>query len=63
VVFLADFCIFSPIADNLIADNLLPTVPICDKCDVLSIPDNLFAVLIAFSIANDNNSFFAFLAL
>ena len=46
-----------------ISDNLLPTVLNCDNWELISISDNLFAVLLALSIANVNNSFLAFLAL
>ncbi len=48
--------VFSPICDYS-----LPTVAICDSCEVLSIDDNLFAVLFGMSIANDNSSFLLFL--
>jgi hypothetical protein len=41
-LFFGTCCSLSPICDNL-----LPTVAICDDCEVLSISDNLSAVLLA----------------
>ncbi len=45
-LFFGTCCSLSPVCDNL-----LPTVAFCENFEVLSIPENLFAVFLALSIA------------